>query len=441
MSRLKTFRRGGVHPHDHKFLSANSPIVSAPLPAECVVPLQQHLGAPAECVVEKGQSIAEGERIGEAKGLFSAHVHAPVSGSVKAISEIYLPMGIKSRTVVIERADESAPAAATAIEGDWRELEPQQLVQRVQEAGIVGLGGATFPTHIKYTVKGGASVDTFVANGVECEPFLTADHRMMLEHSREIVEGVEIVASILQPTNVVIGIENNKPDAVEAMRKAVAEAGLDYRVEPLRVRYPQGDEKQLLKAVTGREVPSGGLPLDIGCVVSNVGSLYAIREAVVLGRPLVERVVSVTGSVVARPGNLRARIGTTLGALVEQCGGFTEPPAKLISGGPMMGFAVHDLEIPVTKGTSGIVALSRGEVDSGSQSACISCGACITACPLGLNPTVMYKWIEHAEYDAAKTDGLMDCKECGCCSFVCPAHLPLVQGMKLGKAYLRKKRA
>jgi len=302
----------------------------------------------------------------------------------------------------------------------------------------VGLGGATFPTPIKFSIREGNKIEFFVINGVECEPFLTSDHRLMVEKTESLLTGVEIVRRILSPQRVLIGVEANKPDAIEALNREIANSGLDIEVVALKTKYPQGDEKQLLKALIHREVPSGGLPLDIGAVVSNAGTVYAIYEAVVLGKPLIERIVTVTGPALKNPANFKVRIGTPVGNLLEECGGFISAPGKIVAGGPMMGFALADPDVPVVKGTSGILALSEKQTRSGLPTPCIGCGRCIEACPFGLSPTTLYKWIDHQEYDEAIAAGLMDCKECGCCAYVCPARIPLVQGMKLGKIMKKK---
>jgi electron transport complex protein RnfC len=439
MKNAKTFPRGGVHPPDYKIRTREEAIRNAPIPAEAVIPLHQHMGTPAECLVQPGDEVREGMLIGRATGPFSASVHSSVPGKVKEIREIYLPNGVRSLSVVIAVEGEfGRPASEPAA---WQQMSGQQLLARIREMGIVGLGGATFPTPLKYSVREGSRVSSFVVNGVECEPFLTADHRLMLEKSEEILTGIRIVARILEPEQVLIGIEENKPDAVAALTAAVEKARLDYRVVPLKLKYPQGDEKQLLKALIGREVPSGGLPLDIGAVVSNVGTVFAVYEAFEKNKPLIDRIVTVSGTALAEPANLKVRLGTPVRELIEDCGGFKEPPAKIISGGPMMGFALVDLESPVTKGTSGILALSRKELGAAAETNCLSCGRCLRACPLGLQPVTLYKYIDHRRYDDALAEGLMDCKECGCCSYVCPARIPLVQGMKLGKLMTRKKKA
>jgi electron transport complex protein RnfC len=430
-----------VHPPGFKSLTDSVPLRNAPIPAVAVIPMHQHMGAPAECLVQPGDEVREGMLIGKATGPFSANVHCSIPGKVKEITELYLPNGIRSRAVVVEFEGEFDRSGKSSESADWQQASSTELLGIIRENGIVGLGGATFPTPVKFSVREGSPVELFVVNGVDCEPFLTADHRLMLEKTGELLTGLEIVRRILKPARVVVGIEENKPDAVDAMRRAVAERGADVEVVSLRVKYPQGDEKQLLNALTGREVPSGGLPLDIGAVVSNAGTVFAIYEAVVLRKPLIERIVTVTGPVIARPGNFKVRLGTPLSALIEECGGFTEPPGKIVAGGPMMGFALTDLDQPVTKGTSGVLALSMRQTRAVPETACIGCGRCISVCPLGLAPTVLYKWIDHREYEEALAAGLMDCKECGCCAYVCPARIPLVQGMKLGKFMSRKKKA
>jgi electron transport complex protein RnfC len=437
-SRLRTFPRGGVHPHDFKSYSKDVPIRNAPIPPEAVIPLHQHMGAPAQCLVSAGDQVREGMLIGKAPGAFSANVHASIPGTVKEIREIYLATGMRSQAVVVEFEGEFERGGSSEIE--WRSMEGPELLEMIRTQGIVGLGGATFPTPIKFTTRETSPVEFFVVNGVECEPFLTADHRLMLEKTEAILTGAEIVRRILSPRKVLIGVEENKPDAARALEQEIARMGLDIQVVMLQTKYPQGDEKQLLKALTGREVPSGGLPLDIGAVVSNVGTVHAIYEAVARGKPLIERIVTVTGPVLRSPGNFKVRIGTPVGNLLEECGGFAENPGKIVAGGPMMGFALADPSVPVTKGTSGIVVLSERQSRPRMQTSCIGCGRCIANCPLGLSPTILYKWIEHDEYAEALNWGLMDCKECGCCSYVCPARIPLVQGMKLGKIMARKKK-
>jgi len=440
MKGLKTFNRGGVHPPGKKYLSENKPIKNAVISDLSVIAMSQHLGSPAESIVNPGDIVREGMLIGKSTGFISGNIHSPVPGTVKEISDIYLPNGMTSKAVVIEMEGEFDRLGKESIEAKWEHLSGKELIEIINSNGIVGLGGATFPANVKFTLPKGKKAEYLVINGVECEPYLTADHRLMLEKADQIIEGIKIIASIIKPEKLVIGIEINKENAIESLKEAALRADLPLDVVSLKVKYPQGDEKQLLKAVTGKEVPSGALPMEIGCVVSNVGTVNAIYEAVVLGKPLIERVITVSGGAIKNPQNLKARIGTPIRSLIEECGGFTEEPVKVVVGGPMMGFTIYDLDTPVTKGTSGILALTSREVRGAAQTACISCGRCIAACPMGLNPTTLFKYIDHTEYDNAENIGLMDCKECGSCGYVCLARIPLIQGMRLGKRMLRTKK-
>ncbi len=438
MKGLSTFPKGGVHPPGNKYLAETVSIKNAAIPSVLKVPLSQHIGSPADCLVSKGDEVKEGMLIGKSTSFISANIHSPVPGTVSSVDTIYLPNGISSQAVVIEMQGEFDRLGKKQSQQDWSEASPSELLEIIKNMGIVGMGGATFPTHVKFTIPREKKVRYFVVNGVECEPYLTADHRLMLEKSDQIFQGIEIVNKILGPEKIFIAIEENKPDAIEVMEKKAKESTLPVSVVPLQMKYPQGDEKQVLKAVINREVPSGGLPIDIESVVSNVGTLFAIYEAAALSKPLIERTVTVSGGAIKQPGNYKVRIGTPISHLIEECGGFSKTPQKVVVGGPMMGFAVSDLDVPVVKGTSGILALSSDEVKGRRQTACLQCGRCIEVCPMGLNPTTLFKMIDHLEYSDALETGLMDCKECGCCGFVCPAHIPLVQGMKLGKLMTKK---
>lgn len=440
MKGLKTFPKGGVHPPGKKALASGKPIKNAVLSPEFIVPMAQHLGKPAECLLSVGDEVREGMLIGKASGFISASIHSPVPGTVKEIRSIYLPNGMKSEAVVIEMAGTFDRLGREEVSQSWENLSVEELNSRIIDNGIVGLGGATFPAHVKFSVPKGKKAEYFIVNGVECEPYLTADHRLMLEQTEQILEGIRIIRKISGAEKIAIGIEENKPDAIQRMRDLAEQVGLDLQVVPLKVKYPQGDEKQLLKAVTGREVPSGALPIDIGAIVSNVGTVNAVYEAVAFNKPLIERVMTVTGGAIRDPQNLKARIGTPVRTLIEECGGFTEEPAKVVMGGPMMGFTIYDLDTPVIKGTSGILALTAREVRKAERTSCLSCGRCVSVCPMGLNPTLLFKIIDHGEYQRALDAGLMDCKECGCCAFSCPARIPLVQGMRLGKKMGRKQK-
>ena len=323
-------------------------------------------------------------------------------------------------------------------EQPYAHLSGAQIISIVQDMGVVGTGGATFPTHVKLMVPKGKSVDALVVNGVECEPYLTADHRLMLEETDKVLQGVMIVAQAVSPKRIIIGVENNKPDAIEVLRNAVSQKGYPIDVVPLKVKYPQGDEKQLLKATIGREIPSGKLPIDVGALVLNVGTSFAVYEAVALRKPLIDRVVTVSGEAIASPKNIRTYVGTKVVDLLAYCGNPKERYEKMISGGPMMGFAFFDDQTPITKGSSGILVLDNQKELDAPTTACISCGRCVAVCPMGLQPTKLYKLIEHRRYEDAMKMNLMDCKECGCCAYTCPAHIPLVHGMKLGKKLGRK---
>lgn len=450
MRNISSFPRGGVHPPGRKHLACDREIVRLTIPTTLVVPLSQHLGAPAKAIVEKGQKVTLGERIAEAAGFISADIHAPASGTVTEIRKLFLANGLQSDAIVISRDVDGAgvvdePVARVfenvPIDFKWiASLDTQDIIKAVKDAGIVGLGGATFPAHVKFAVPKGKKAEYLVINGVECEPYLTADHRLMLERTDEILAGIQIIARSVECERVIIGIENNKPDAIKRISDRIAALELTMEVQPLKVKYPQGDEKQLLKASIGREVPSGGLPIEIGAVVANIGTAHAVYEAVVLGKSLYERVVTISGGSVVRPGNFLVRVGTPVSALIEAAGGLKGRPAKIVSGGPMMGFSFYDLETPVTKGTSGILILDESEIDRTESTACISCGKCVYVCPMGLQPTKLFKLIEAGRYQDAMSTDLMDCKECGCCSFVCPAKLSLVQGMRTGKRMARKRK-
>ncbi|MDR1894019.1 MAG: electron transport complex subunit RsxC [Spirochaetales bacterium] len=438
MSGIKTFPKGGLHPPGRKALCSSVEIKNAVIPPVLTVPLQQHLGKPALPLVEPGMEVREGMLIGRADGFISANVHSPVPGRVKSLKAVFLPNGLQTQAVEIEFFGEFDRSGRRTEGRKWEDLGAEELLKIVEDQGIVGMGGATFPAHAKFKVPQGTRIEYLVINGVECEPYLCSDHRLMLEKPREIIRGIRILRTIIQPEKIAIGVELNKADAIEALRKAAEAEGLPLAVVPLKVKYPQGDEKQLLKAVTRREVPSGALPSAIGAVVSNVGTVFAVYEAVALDKPLIERVVTVSGGAIAAPANLKVRIGTPIRSLIEECGGFREPPVKLVAGGPMMGFTFYDPETPVTKGTSGILALTKQEAAAAPRTFCLQCGKCIAVCPMGLNPTGLFKLIDHSGYARAVEGGLLDCKECGACAFACPAHIPLVQGFKLGKLMSRK---
>jgi len=430
---------GGVHPAGNKELSSHKPTVTAALPKRVVIPLSQHIGAPCKPTVVIGQEVKKGERIGETGGFVSAPVHASLSGKVTAIGAFPHSLGMDVPSVVIESDGKDEWVAGLRETPDYTLLSPEELKKMVLDAGIVGMGGATFPTHVKLSPPKEKPIDVVILNGAECEPYLTSDHRLMLEKPKEIVEGLRILMRILNVKKGHIGIEANKPDAIAAMQKAVAGSS-DIEVWPVKVKYPQGAEKMLIKAVANRTVPAGGLPMDCGVVVQNVGTAAAIYDAVRFGRPLVERYVTVTGRGVKEPKNFLARIGTPFSQLIEEAGGLTGDAAKVIAGGPMMGMSQYNLDVPVIKGTSGILVLPRAEVSTKSYGPCIRCARCIDACPMMLQPSLLGLFIEKGHYEDARDYNLMDCFECGSCTFVCPANRPMVQWVKRAKRELAKKK-
>jgi electron transport complex protein RnfC len=432
--------RGGIHPPYNKGLSSGSPIRELPLPARLVVPLSQHLGAPAKPLVSVGDTVKAGQLIAEQNGFISAPVHAPACGQVVAIEETLTPSGRPCAAIVIETHGAPEWELLPRLE-NWPSIDKKELLARIGEAGVVGMGGAGFPTRIKLSPPADKPIDTVILNGAECEPYLTSDHRMMLEHADGIRTGAEIIRHILGAKALRIAIEDNKPDAIAAMEKAFQDIAGDVAITVLRTSYPQGSEKQQIYSVTGREAPRGGLPMDVGCVVENVGTAYAVCDAVVNGRPLVGRVISVTGDAIRQPANLLAPVGTLYSDLVAACGGLTRKAAKIISGGPMMGFAVSTLNVPTGKTASGLLLLSSAKVSCFTSQACISCGRCIEACPMRLTPSELSQCIEADDIEGAEQVALMDCIECGSCAFVCPARRPLVHHMRRGKAIVMAKRS
>jgi Na+-translocating ferredoxin:NAD+ oxidoreductase subunit C len=430
---LFTFAKGGVHPPESKKLTEHLGIETLPLSEEVDVLLLQHFGAPCKPVVSKKDKVTEGDVIGEPQGL-GASIHASVTGTVRSLDSSVSATNVTTPSITIQRDLNANPREYVPVE--WRELPAKELVQRVRNAGIVGIGGAGFPTHVKLSPPPEAKVDTLIINGVECEPYLTTDHRLMLEHAEEILEGSKIILAILGIKECHIGIEANKMDAVEVMRKTAwdrASDGFKITVKPLKVRYPQGSEKQLIEALTGRRVPGFGLPFDIGVVVQNVGTTKAIFDAVVLNKPFYEKVVTITGKGIQRPANLRVRVGTRLKDIVKYLGGTKPELSKIVWGGPMMGFSISTLDLPVTKTTSGVLFLSEEEIDARPHTHCIRCGWCVDACPMGLQPNEIGVYVEAGKPEKTIPFGVTECFECGCCAFVCPAKRPLVQFIRLAK--------
>ena len=435
---MRTFR-GGVHPHDHKELAREAAIEPVPLPERLVVSMNQQLGAPAKAVVEPGAEVLRGELLGEAGGFVSAPVHAPTSGRVVDVAPHPHPVAGSAPAVVIEPDGRDAWAEGCDRDSGERldAVEPGEIVARIREAGVVGMGGATFPTHVKLSPPKDKSIEVVILNGCECEPYLTADHRLMLERTAEVVSGLRLLVKAVGASRGVIGVEANKPDAAQALSGLAAEFG--FPVEVLRVKYPQGAEKQLIKALTGREVPSGGLPMDVGCLVQNVGTAVAAHEAVLRARPVTERVCTVTGRGAARPGNYLVRVGMPMAHLLAHAG-VRGGVRRLVLGGPMMGLAQWTADVPVLKGTSGVLALM--DAPEWKTRACISCGRCVEGCPSYLVPSRLSILAEAGAFSEMIDEAnALDCIECGVCTYVCPARRPIVHWVKLCKGELARMRA
>ena len=425
---------GGVHPSENK-LSCAKPIEVLPLPEVVTIPLAQHIGAPAVAKVAKGDKVLTGQLIAEAGSFMSANIHSPVSGTVTAVDMAVNGQGLRQMMITIKREGD-----------DWAEgidrsdalvkvcpFSAQEIVAKIKDAGIVGMGGATFPTHVKLSVPPGKKADVVIINGVECEPYLTSDHRTMLEHGEELIVGVTILMKAVGVQKACIGIENNKPDAIAHLRQiAAGYAGIE--IVPLKVMYPQGGEKQLIAAVTGRQVPPPpALPIDVGAVVCNASTAFAVYQAVLKNKPLIERVVTVTGKSLKEPKNLLTRMGTPVSALLEAAGGLPEDARKVINGGPMMGRAMVNLDSPVTKGCSGITVMSGRDAQRREASQCIKCAKCVSACPMGLEPYYLSKMTQKKGWDELEALMFTSCIECGCCQSTCPAYLPLLDWVRLGK--------
>lgn len=428
--------KGGIHPSDKKELSKDKAIVAPKPPKRVVIPLLQHIGAPCKPAVTIGQEVKKGDLIGMPEGFVSAPVHSSVSGKVISIGDFPLPTGRIVNCVVIEN-NQKEEWTILNDNPDYMNLSADAIKEKIKNAGIVGMGGAAFPTHVKLSPPKEKPIDVVILNGAECEPYLTADYRLMLERPTDIIEGLKVLMKALGVNKGFIGIEDNKPDAIKAM-KEVSSGEPNIQVCALEVKYPQGAEKMLIKAVVDREVPARGLPMDVGVVVQNIGTSIAIYEAVRFGKPLIERVVTVTGEGIKEPKNLMVKIGTLVSDLIEECGGFKSNIAKVVSGGPMMGFALYSLDVPVTKGTSGILVLpEEGVVHSEDYGPCIRCGRCIDICPMGLMPSMLSVLSEKGFYEEAKEYNLFDCFECGSCTYVCPSKRPIVQFVRLAKSLVK----
>ncbi len=435
---MKTFKMGGVHPEENK-ISNDAAIEIMPVGKQMVVLMNQHLGAPATPVVQKGDKVKVGQLIGEAQAFMCANVHSPVSGTVLKIDTCKDAFGI------------SKPAVYINVEGDeWMEsidrtpdikrectLEPKEIVAKLKEMGIVGLGGATFPAHIKYSIPEGKKAEYLIINAAECEPYLTSDYRVMMEHAEEICIGISILRRALGVPNAYVGIESNKPQAIKHMQETARQFE-GIVIEPLKVKYPQGAEKQLINAITGRKVPSGKLPIDVGCVVSNIGTTFAVYEAIQKNKPLIENILTVTGKELPSQHNYKVRIGTTYNEIISHSiGQLPETTGKVISGGTMMGKAVVNLDAPTVKGNASVLVIGEKEARRAPETNCIRCGKCMHACPMGLEPYLFSALVRTGKTEEAKEHNILDCIECGCCFFSCPANKPLLDEIRLGKNRVR----
>ncbi|AGX41573.1 electron transport complex subunit RsxC [Clostridium saccharobutylicum] len=429
---LKSFL-GGIHPNDSKKYTFDKAIESPSLPDEVVIPVSQHIGAPCTPIVKVGDSVKKGQVIANSDAFMHSPIHASISGKVTKIADMPHASKGSCLSIVIKNDGLDEWIEGIPLNREWDKLNAEEIRNIIKDAGIVGMGGATFPTHIKLNPSKDKKIDVCIVNAAECEPYLTADYRMMLEYADRIVTGVKIIMKVLGVTKVFIGIEDNKMDAVKVMKDAFKDTSVE--VVPLPTKYPQGAEKMLIKVLTGREVPTGGLPMDVGVVVQNIGTTVAISDAVVNGIPLIQRITTVSGDAIKEPKNLLLRIGTSFKYAINYCGGFSKDPEKIIMGGPMMGFAQSTLDVPVIKGVSGILALSSDVVNSGEESPCIRCGRCVKACPMGLIPSMLSILGQRHKYKEAKENyNLFNCIECGSCVYSCPAKRNIVQYIKYSKA-------
>ncbi|MFX0548107.1 electron transport complex subunit RsxC [Hathewaya histolytica] len=428
---LLTFKKG-IHPPHGKILTQNKKIEEFLPKGDLVFPLSQHIGAPCEPLVKKGDKVLVGQKIAESKAFVSSPIYSSVSGTVKNITPLMTASGVKVMSIIIENDGEYENIISELKERDYRTLSVEEIKEIIKDSGIVGMGGAAFPTHIKLSPPEDKKVDSIILNGAECEPYLTCDHRLMLEQGKNIIEGLKIVLKLFPEAKGYIGIEDNKPDAILAMEKLV-EKEKNIEVKALKTKYPQGAEKQLIYSITKREVPSGKLPADVGCIVQNVATIEAIYKAVVLGTPLIERVVTITGDAIKEPKNLKVKLGTSVKELIDACNGFSEEPVKIISGGPMMGMTLSTLNVPVMKGTSGILCLTSKAAVLPEPTNCIRCSRCVQACPMGLIPCKLDSLANRSELEDFESLHGLDCIECGCCTFVCPAKRHLIQSIRTAK--------
>lgn len=435
---MKTFKIGGIHPAENK-LSAASPIREAALPKQAVFSMFQHIGAPAKPIVKKGDEVKVGTLLAEAGGFVSAPIYSSVSGKVSKVDVALDASGTRRMAVYVDvegdEWEENIDRSSTLVKLSNRpELDSKTIIEKVKNAGIVGMGGATFPCHVKLSPPPGSKAECVIINAVECEAYLTADHRLMLEHPEEILVGLQLIMKAVDVKKGYIGIENNKPDAIALMtEKAKDYEGIE--IVPLKVKYPQGGEKQLIDAVIGRQVPAPpAIPINVGAVVQNVGTAFAIYQAVMKNKPLIDRIITVTGKSLQQPSNLLARLGTPFQQLIDECGGLPEDTGKIIGGGPMMGKALLSLDIPMTKGSSGLLIMNEKETRRSLPQPCIRCAKCVNVCAMGLEPYLLSKMCAMEDWEGAEKNGIVSCIECGSCQYTCPSNRPLLDMVRVGKS-------
>lgn len=433
---LKTFKRGGVHPFDGKVYAKDKAIETPAIPDQVVIPMSMHFGASCTPTVKVGDHVKKGQLIGTSDAFLHADIHASISGDVVKVAPMPHNTMVQCMAVVIKSDGKDEWADDVLQERDWKQLDSKEIIELIKKAGVVGCGGATFPAHVKFTPN--KPVDTFIVNAAECEPYLTCDYRAMVEapYIEKLVTGVQIIMKALGVKRGFIGIEDNKPEAVSKLTEAFKDIP-EVSVEPCITKYPQGAEKMMIEAMTGRQVEPGGLPMNVGCVVSNVGTVIAVTDAVCHGIPFIERLTTVTGDCIKEPKNLSLRIGTTFQEAIDYCGGFSQTPDRVIAGGPMMGFAQYQMDIPITKGASGILALSAEKCNVGEEEPCIRCGRCVQACPMGLIPSQLSIFSSCQAWEKCMEYGVMNCVECGSCVYTCPAKRNIVQYIRNAKGQVK----
>ncbi len=431
--------KGGVHVSHNKEFTEDKAIEVMEDPSIVYIPLQQHIGAPCEALVNVGDRVRVGQKIAEASAFVSAPIHSSVAGIIKSIIVMTTPTGIKSKTIAIETDGTDELDENINPRGSLEQLSSKELLEIIKEAGLTGMGGAAFPTHVKLSPPPDKKIDTVIINGAECEPFLTSDHRTMLESPEKVIFGLKVMMKVLGVDEGYIGVENNKMDAVKSLKEALL-PGDNINIVTVQTKYPQGDEKRLIDAIAGRKVPSGGLPMDVGCVVNNAGTAKAIADAVLEGKPLYERVVTVTGNGITQPKNLLVKIGTPFKEVIESCGGFKGRPGKILMGGPMMGLSQFSIDVPIIKGSSGILVLTEEEAKPRKISSCIKCGRCLEGCPVHLQPLYISAHALKDDFEGAEKYGALDCVECGACSYICPANRPLTESIRFAKREILSKR-